>query len=500
MVNNIEKLRHQFSQENRFAAFGPVLLELEIQGIKGTNCHISFDFPITAIAGYNGAGKSTIAQIALCMYKSPDKDELKRKYLKDFFVKTLLDKQPYESAANITAVYASDNSSTPVQMTLFPEENEGINNTKKNVVRYAIDRWAGYRHQPEKPVFYYGMSLFIPYQEQNSNLLRDSNANVAKISRFSPKIVKKVADILSIDYVNLFNNQITNEYREERVLSAAKASVTYSENHMGCGEGRLLKLVNALENAPEKSLFVIEEPETALHQNAQYKLAQYFIDVCLRKKHQIIFTTHSPEIQKALPQDARKFIQRNDNGETFVIDSPSIAQIENYLSDGHTKRMIVVTEDDISALYLKEILRSHALPVFKNCQIFPMTLGWNEVRNYVKRSQSCGIKIYGVLDENKHFSEENCVAAFPEDTAPEISVLSDINTATEINSEFNVNCQQIITSGIDHHSYFDEIAKKSDEELSYVKSRCIKIYVKNKGKSYFSTLISQLKKWLSQCN
>lgn len=500
MANNIDKLKHQFSKDNRFFTFGSALLELEIQGIKGTNCHISFDFPITAIAGYNGAGKSTIAQIALCMYKSPDKDELKRKYLKDFFVKTLLDKQPYEPSAQITAVYADNNSSTPVQISLFSEENEGLSNTKKNVVRYAIDRWAGYRHQPEKPVFYYGMSLFIPYQEQNSNLLRDSNANVAKTSRFSPKIVKKVAEILSIDYVNLFNNQITNEYREERVLSAAKESVTYSENHMGCGEGRLLKLVNALENAPEKSLFVIEEPETALHQNAQHQLALYFIDVCLRKKHQIIFTTHSPEIQRALPQEARKFIQRNDNGETIVIDSPSIAEIENYLSGGHTKRMIIVTEDEISALYLKEILRSYAPSVNKNCQIFPMTLGWDEVRNYVKRSQACGIKIYGVLDENKHFSEGNFVAAFPEDTAPEISFFSDNNTAAAINAEFNINCQQIVAGGIDHHDLFDEIAKKTDEEPLYVKNRCVKIYVKNQGESYFGALISQLKVWLSQCN
>ncbi len=500
MSNNIEKLKNQYSPQNRFANFGPALLKLEISGIKGTNCHISFDFPITAIAGYNGAGKSTIAQIALCMYKSPDKEEYKRKYLKDFFVKTLLDKQPYEATAQIKATYAADESSGQPQFSLFPEDEEIEGSVRINKVRYAVDRWAGYKYQPEKAVFYYGMSYFIPYQEQNSNLLRDSNANVAKTSRFSPTIVKKVADILSIDYINLYNNQITNESREERVLSAAKTSVTYSENHMGCGEGRLLKLVNALENAPTKSLFVIEEPETALHQEAQHKLALYFLDVCIRKKHQIVFTTHSPEIQKALPQEARKYIQRNDDGETLVINSPSIGMIENYLSGGHKKRLILVTEDEVGAIYIKEILRLYAPIVFKNCKVFPMKLSSKEVKRYVAQSQSCGIRIFGVLDENKYFSVSDYVVAFPEDTPPEISFFSDEKTKTAINEEFHVNCDEITSSGIDHHDFFAEVAKRGDEEPQYVKYWCIKEYVRSKDSLLFGAIIDQLNTWLTQCD
>ncbi len=499
MVNKIDKLNNMFSPSNRYANFGSALLSLDIKGIKGTSCYISFDFPITAIAGFNGAGKSTIAQIALCMYKSPNKEELKRKYLKDFFVKTLLDKQPYDATASIAAVYAADESAVPSQYSFFPEEDGNAGNRKINFVRYAVDRWAGYRYQPEKAVFYYGMSYFIPYQEQNSNLLRDSNANVANISRFSDGIVKKVANILSIDYISLFNNQITNDYREEKVLSAAKSSVTYSENHMGCGEGRLLKLVNALENAPEKSLFVIEEPETALHQEAQHRLAQYLLDVCSRKKHQIIFTTHSPEIQKALPQEARKYIQRNDNGQTVVISCPSIGLIENYLSGGYKKRLILVTEDEIGAIYIKEILRSFAPTILNNCKIFPMKVNVREVKKYVAQSQSCGIKIYGVLDENKFFSPEEHVVAFPENTAPEISFFTDETTKAAINAEFQVDCDQIARRTADHHEFFSVIAKQRDEELQYVINWCIKEHVKSKSELYYSPVIKQLNTWLAQC-
>ena len=114
MSDIVNKLKNQYSPSNKFANFGPVILGLDIKGIKGTNCKITFDFPITAIAGFNGAGKSTIAQIALCMYRAMDGDNVNgRKYLKDFFMKTVLDKTPYTSDAHITVVYATDKESYP---------------------------------------------------------------------------------------------------------------------------------------------------------------------------------------------------------------------------------------------------------------------------------------------------------------------------------------------------------------------------------------------------
>ena len=192
-------------------------------------------------------------------------------------------------------------------------------------------------------------------------------------------------------------------------------------------------------------------------------------------------------------------IQRNDDGETIVVNSPSIALIENYLSGGHIKRMILVTEDVIGAIYIKEILRLFAPTVLKNCEVFPMNLGWTEVKDYVAKSQALGIKIFGVLDENKHYSASDYVLAFPENTAPEITFFTDSATKTAIESEFHVSCTQLINSGVDHHELFAEIAKRKDEEEQYVINWCIKQHVKNKTKSYFNTIVTQLNDWLTQC-
>lgn len=497
MSTTIEKLTKQYLPPHRYDNFGSVLLGLNIRGIKGTNCNLTFDFPVTAIAGFNGAGKSTIAQIALCMYRSLDGDEHnRRKYLKDFFVKTLLDKTPYDKDATIEAIYADRLRNEGEQLSIFSDDNT-IGKTRTIKVYYSTDRWAGYKHQPQKAVFYYGMSYFIPYQEQNSNLLRDGNANITQSTQFDEKIVSTVKDILSIHYATLQSNNISNDKRTEHVISVNKQSVSYSENHMGCGEGRLLKLVSALENAPIKSLFVIEEPETALHQLAQHKLAQYLLDVCQRKKHQIIFTTHSPEMQKALPSQARKYIQRGEDGCTHIVNSPSIAEIENYLSGGHMRKMIVVTEDDIGAICIKEILRTYCPIVFNNCAFFAMNLGYGEIKKYVAQSQSCGIKIFGVVDENRRAEISQYILAFPENEPPEVNILKDDQTKNSIKQEFSFDCDAF--SG-DHHSLFDAIASSKNEDVGYVRNRCVKLYVQSKNAEYYRCIVDTMTQWLRECD
>lgn len=138
MSTIIEKLTKQYLPANRYDNFGSVLLGLNIRGIKGTNCSLTFDFPVTAIAGFNGAGKSTIAQIALCMYRSLDGDEHnRRKYLKDFFVKTLLDKTPYDKDATIEAIYADRLRNDGEQLSIFSHDNT-IGKTRTIKVYYSM--------------------------------------------------------------------------------------------------------------------------------------------------------------------------------------------------------------------------------------------------------------------------------------------------------------------------------------------------------------------------
>ena len=489
MDKKAETLLKMYSPNKIYENFGEVIRKLIIKGMKGTNCEIEFDFPITAISGFNGAGKSTIAQIALCAYNSPSEE--KRKYLKDFFVKTLLDKRPYLEDASIEVTYAAKYEPSKTQQISLFGDTMVQETTKQLHIHYAIDRWAGYKHQPKRQVFYYGMSYFIPYQEQNSNLLRDNNANILSSNVFDKVIVEKVSEILSIDYVGLSNNNISNDKREEEVISARNSNAEYSENHMGCGEGRLLKLVDALENSPNNSLFVIEEPETALHQLAQHKLSQYLLDVCLRKRHQIIFTTHSTEVLCALPPEARKYIERNPD-KTVVFNNATLALVNSRLSGGYYKGLTVVTEDKFAEQCLIEILRNYSQLLLENCNVVGLDIGYTQVKDYVKLSRNCNFAVCGVIDENHRKSINQYILAFPENDAPEKVILGNDEVVKFFREEYNNDVTKL--KG-DHHLLFNKISKDLNENLDYIVTRSIKIYVKSKGQDYYKEIIDTLTLW-----
>lgn len=493
-MDYIKAINDLLKIDNRYNNFGELILGLSIQGVKGTNCNIRFDYPVTAISGFNGAGKSTIAQIALCAYQEDVNSEYQgRYYLKDFFMKTLLDKQPYDENAQIFVTYAIQKAKESAQLSMF-KDDDNKKYEKQLKMYYAGDRWAGYRHQPKRCVFYYGMSYFIPYQEMSSNLLGDNKASVIKSQSFKQEIITKVANILSIDYNDLQHNNVRNDKREEQVISALKGTVTYSENHMGCGEGRLLKLVDAMENAPSKSLFVIEEPETALHQLAQHKLSQYFLDVCFRKKHQIIFTTHSSAILSSLPLTARKFIVR-DKDVTKVLNNPTMMEVDNLLSGGQIKGLTIITEDSVAEIYLREVLRKFSQWLFDNCSIYGLGIGYPELKKYVENTRKCKFNICGVVDEYRRKETDKYIIAFPENLPPEQAFFKDDKLCAFIEREYKFDCKKLNN---DFHSYFNQISRETNEDENYLKVRCIKEYVSYHDETYYSEMINLLTDFLKK--
>lgn len=51
--------------------YGQYLAKLTLKHIRGfTNEPVSFDFPVTAVIGPNGGGKTTVLGAAACAYKS----------------------------------------------------------------------------------------------------------------------------------------------------------------------------------------------------------------------------------------------------------------------------------------------------------------------------------------------------------------------------------------------------------------------------------------------
>jgi predicted ATPase len=78
----------------------------------------------------------------------------------------------------------------------------------------------------------------------------------------------------------------------------------YSDAFAGSGESAAALLVHNILQAPEKSLILLDEPETSLHPRAQQRMLEFIAYQAVQKSLQIVIATHSIYLAKNLPQKA----------------------------------------------------------------------------------------------------------------------------------------------------------------------------------------------------
>ena len=129
---------------------------------------------------------------------------------------------------------------------------------------------------------------------------------------------------------------------------------------MGYGEARSQFLIGNLELLPEKSLVLIEEPETSLHPSAQYEFGAYLVDVSRRRGHQILLTTHSDYVLKALPSESSIYLHRKQNAIVPIVGlTPQRAK--SLMAQGHDKALHVLVEDACGKAMVTELIRKESM-------------------------------------------------------------------------------------------------------------------------------------------
>ncbi len=152
MAASIAKLQSKYKPTSRYANFGAVIRRMHVCGFRGIqDLTIDFDFPITAISGLNGAGKSTIGQLAMCGYRMPTGAvDYKRFYIAQFFPVSVADPLPFDQDARVVYTLDSNVPTAPQEVT----------------VSRAASEWSGYKRQPERYCYYIGFTLYIPKVER----------------------------------------------------------------------------------------------------------------------------------------------------------------------------------------------------------------------------------------------------------------------------------------------------------------------------------------------
>ena len=325
---------------------------LSIEGLRGWSAAQRFEmrFPIMAVVGENGVGKSTVLQAGASIYKSTIKSRFR--FASDFFPDT-----PWEEirSAAIAAEVIQGNITDGARPT-------------PTTVRKITARWRGNPDRPERPVQYIDLSRIQPvsartgYTRLANRLIKEKSATEFEQSRLA-----RLSRIIGRPY-HLAKIAFTEADEERSVPVISYQGVPYSGFHQGAGEITAFEFLQA--DIPRYALVLIDEIESSLHPKAQRRLIRDLADKCRELELQIILTTHSPYVLDELPSDGRAYIMESDGQRRIIYGvSPEFAMSK--MDDVPHHECDLYVEDIRAQILLTEIISARRPELVQRCQIIP---------------------------------------------------------------------------------------------------------------------------------
>ncbi len=311
--------------------YGKYLAKISIEKARAFNKKtITFDFPVTALVGPNGGGKTTLLGAAACVYASV-KPSL-------FFAKS--------------GKFDSSMKNWKFEYEVIDRQMRQSDSVRRTV-KFKNLKWS--REGLSREVVHVGVSRTVPLTER-ADMKRFTGGRFDvpddQIERLTDDAVVAIAKILDKD-VSQFKNVIVDKKGGITIIAGQTASGdAYSEFHFGAGESSIIRIVQRLESASENSLVLIEEIENGLHPLATMRLVEYLVELAERKKLQAIFTTHSNDALTPLPGKA---IWSAINGNLYQgkLDIASLRAIGGHIDS----RLTIFVEDRFAKAWVEETLR-----------------------------------------------------------------------------------------------------------------------------------------------
>lgn len=258
---------------------------IEIKGIRGwAEQRLSFDFPIVAVVGENGSGKSTVLQAAACTYRDAGR-EARTYFPSEFFPETAWDNLP------------------DVRLTFGYKQGDQHHTGS---VRKPTTRWLGQPDRPERSVVYIDLSRLQPVGTRVGYARIAKNRHLEQSSTpFNDDQVTRLSQIMGRRYDNA-KMAVSNIDPNREIPVLSKSGRPYSGFHQGSGETTVAELLRA--ELPRYGLIIIDEIESSLHPRAQRRLMRDLAVAARTQECQILLSTHSPYVLEELPLKARLYI------------------------------------------------------------------------------------------------------------------------------------------------------------------------------------------------
>lgn len=316
--------------------YGKYLYSIELEKVRGfINKNIKFEFPVTAIIGTNGGGKTTILGAAACAYKDIKPGR--------FFSKS--------------GKYDNSMRDWKMNYELIDKSIDKTNFVKRSA-KFSKLKWTR-DNLLSREVHIFDVSRTVSAIER-TELKKCASNNFSVLPEnermLNQSEISAIGKVLGKDVTGFKEIKISEKGKLTFLSGRTNNGIGYSEFHFGAGESSIIRMIITIENSSDNSLILIEEIENGLHPLATLRLVEYLISVAERKKVQILFTTHSNNALLPLPNKAIWASVGNylHNGR---LDIESLRAI-NGLVDSQS---IIFTEDEFAAEWIKKVINYSGL-------------------------------------------------------------------------------------------------------------------------------------------
>ncbi|MDZ5459278.1 AAA family ATPase [Azohydromonas lata] len=413
--STINTLREKVARKQ----YGKYLLKVNLVHVRGLREQtVNFDFPVTALIGPNGGGKTTILGAAATAYSAIKP--------RQFFTKS---GRFDDSMANWKMEYE------------LIDRAVNQNDTFRRTAAFHSSKWS--RDAVERPTITLGVARTVPASERREMQRCASGSfepDVSLVESIQAPVVDAVEKILGKNISRYSHVRVDRNGRVSLLTGQTDGGVGYSEFHFGAGESSIIRMVMQIEAMQQNSLVLIEEIENGLHPVATVRLVEYLIEAAQRKNIQAIFTTHSNDALLPLPAEA---IWASINGRVFQgkLDIGSLRAITGQID----ARLAIFCEDEFAAAWIRAMLRSRRSIAVDAIEVHPMAGDGTAVKINRHHNQSPARRFPSICildgDSRQNESAEDHVYRLP-GASPEAYVFDRCIEATAEHGRLAVRLNQ----------------------------------------------------------